>query len=69
MKKTAWFPAHIKPVHKGVYQIRTESGSCYSQWDGEKWCCMHRDKDVAARQWLVSWCQDYAWRGLTEKAT
>jgi hypothetical protein len=42
MKKTEWFPAHIKPVHEGVYETRWRT--CWghyitgrSKWNGVKW--------------------------------
>jgi hypothetical protein len=43
MKKTAWFPAHIKPVHEGVYETRFISqATCrplagFSTWTGSEW--------------------------------
>ncbi|VVE85150.1 hypothetical protein [Pandoraea sputorum] len=38
-KLTDWFPADVKPVHKGVYELgwEDEDGRCFANWDGKKW--------------------------------
>jgi hypothetical protein len=41
-KMTKWFPAHIKPARKGVYEVRTPNkGNKYCYWDKRGWrlCC------------------------------
>lgn len=40
MKLTKWFPASIKPVHVGVYEIKPRLSSMpqlFKHWDGKKW--------------------------------
>lgn len=37
LKLTEWFPGHIKPVRKGVYQQMTGSYLGYQYWDGQLW--------------------------------
>jgi len=72
-KMTNWFPPHIKPVRKGVYQIKytkTEKIaylSIYATWNGTHWSAgsynlsdrYHKNFDVAN--------QKKFWRGFTEK--
>jgi hypothetical protein len=52
---TDWFPADIKPVHKGEYQVITKQAESWpfptvAEWDGKKW-----NEDVKE------------WRGLAEE--
>lgn len=37
MKKTPWFPRTIKPVRKGLYEIKTKYGRKMAFWNGEWW--------------------------------
>ncbi len=67
MKKTAWFPAHIKPVHKGLYQVRAGVVSTYANWDGEHWCLMSPNPYEASKQKHASWRQDRIWRGIKKE--
>jgi len=37
---TPWFPPDVKPVHEGVYEIKSDTSirmNGYSQWDGKQW--------------------------------
>lgn len=35
---TPWFPAHVKPVRKGLYQTQQPDGTqFYNLFDGENW--------------------------------
>jgi putative component of toxin-antitoxin plasmid stabilization module len=44
---TKWFPPHIKPVHKGVYEVRmvNNKGNKYCYYDKRGWrlCCVRLD--------------------------
>jgi hypothetical protein len=37
MKRTPWFPAHIKPVNVGVYRVKSGMSMWWSYWDGKRW--------------------------------
>jgi hypothetical protein len=61
VKKTEWYPPHIKPVHCGIYEVTTGSAYIFkAYWDGEKF----RDPDTGGRYVNVI----FYWRGLTEEA-
>jgi hypothetical protein len=70
---TPWFPPHIKPVHKGVYEIKyTERGLHESyMWatsNGKKWSRgSHELADVFHTQFDAN--QDKYWRGFTKEQT
>jgi hypothetical protein len=70
---TPWFPPHIKPVHKGVYQIKYTGRDLHESymlatWDGKKWSRgsytlwdeHHRNFDASQKKY---------WRGFKEKQT
>ena len=72
-KMTPWFPSHIKPVHKGVYQIKYTNKHLHESymlatWDGKKWSRgsynlwdeHHTNFDAL---------QNKYWRGFKEKQT
>jgi hypothetical protein len=70
---TPWFPPHIKPVHKGVYEVKyTERGShesyMWATWNGKKWSRgSHELADVFHTQFDAN--QDKYWRGFTKEQT
>ncbi len=37
MKLTPWFPANVKPVRAGVYEIQDGLAAWYRRWDGLRW--------------------------------
>lgn len=60
MKRTPWYPAHIKPVRVGMYEIKF-GGFVFSgyYWNGEKWM-------VGENSAFALWNQtQLKWRGLT----
>jgi len=69
MKKTEWYPANIKPIHKGVYETRAsedEGGDCFNYWNGACWLttiCIPSQPFTHD----ASCIQDIEWRGLAEK--
>jgi hypothetical protein len=66
-KLTPWFPGHVKPVHKGIYQRTTRWGEqYYSKWDGEFWCAYATNFALAEKFTQASMFQDWEWRGLAE---
>jgi len=73
-KMTNWFPPHIKPVRKGVYQIMytgvgwSESQDhLYATWNGLRWSSASwKKRDDYHKQFYGS-IQNKYWRGFTEK--
>ena len=61
-EKTEWFKAKVKPVHAGLYEVKTKAWPFphLMTWDGEKWCI--RDFDIE------STTKPTEWRGLKETA-
>ena len=74
MKLTSWFPANVKPVHIGVYEIayhlfEDEWSNGFSYWNGKKWansCCSIRSA-YENRTWFEGAIQEKKWRGLAEQ--
>lgn len=69
-KLTPWFPAHIKPVHIGVYQRGHDwqrSGFRYWYWNGNFWeTGGWATAELAAehKRTLLTSQPDLEWRGL-----
>jgi hypothetical protein len=73
MKKTKWFPADAKPVHRGVYETKSPlldgKTGWFSYWDGGAWGSAYLSADFSFQnRKRMSPYQDREWRGLTEKA-
>jgi len=74
-KMTPWFPPHIKPVHKGVYQVEwhnkeSDPWPTYAQWNGYQWSRLSCHKtDGFWHNCYEDAKQARAWRGFTEKQT
>lgn len=69
MKKTAWFPPHIKPVRTGLYEIKIGiTTHAYAYWNGKRWGFQEMRPDLA-HKWkgYVSYRQDKTWRGITKE--
>lgn len=67
MKKTKWFPADVKPVHVGVYEIRhTALPRGFAMWDGLRWSHLMCER-YEEPHFEFSPFQDKEWRGLAEK--
>ena len=59
-KRTPWFPAHVKPVHEGLYECQF----CYGHthyWNGRFWT-----SDDTPGSWRLA-AGTFPWRGLAEK--
>lgn len=65
---TPWFPASVKPIRNGVYQVETISmyGRCYAMWNGRSWLECKRSIKGAAGGYFESWWQSRKWRGLAK---
>lgn len=77
MKKTPWFPAGIKPVREGPYEVWSatyESAGWYAWWDGKKWGPAFKYGGQKRSIRISYGCrqsagaiQDRHWRGLAQK--
>lgn len=73
-KLTPWFPGHVKPVRKGLYQQHSPSGFLgYQYWDGKSWYGWSEEKSGAKHLHeigrVVAACfANDPWRGLTKDA-
>ena len=80
-KMTPWFPSHIKPVHAGVYEVRTPNhrGNKYCWWDKHGWRLCSGSIGFAEqdRHYTSAWhfagssmaLAGSMWRGFKEKQT
>ena len=68
MKKTPWFPGTVKPVRRGVYEVKLPPGPWFRYWDGIRWCLGGHTPQQAMkmRDRSEPWKPD-PWRGLAEK--
>lgn len=69
-KFTPWYPGHVQPAHRGLYQRRySQVGdyATYSLWDGRKWRNSMHDPKLAAKELRPSIYQCLEWRGIAEK--
>ena len=69
MKLTPWFPANVKPVRAGVYEVKEDDPPAwYRRWDGECWYVGDATPERAAQETIVlaSWLRA-PWRGLAEE--
>jgi hypothetical protein len=73
MKLTKWYPGHVKPVRKGVYQRLMPDGLVYARWNGEHW--LSGVPWLLPRPWWdkpnrkrpdLSFFQHCEWRGVTK---
>ena len=78
-KMTNWFPSHIKPVHAGVYEVRTpnNTGNKYCWWDKHGWrlCSNRIDYAEQEKHYTSEFIHSSMllvgskWRGFKEKQT
>jgi hypothetical protein len=69
MKHTPWFPANVKPVRAGVYEIQDDGPPAwYRRWDGKDWYVGDATPKRAAQEAVVLASYLRApWRGLAEE--
>ncbi len=70
MKLTPWFPANVKPVRVGVYEIHSNTTTpWYRHWDGLNWCAGERTPWEAGYLEFIPLGAAFAepWRGLAEE--
>ena len=58
MKRTEWYPSHIKPVRKGLYEVGSDKFHVYAYWDEKHWRLSLNRNTL----WLD---QNLTWRGIT----
>ena len=75
-KMTPWFPPHIKPVHKGLYEIKFTDMNLkgvddpmYATWNGLRWSSASYQKSGGYHKMFYGVTQDKYWRGFKEKQT
>lgn len=73
MKLTPWFPAIVKPVRAGVYEVRKKPPwSWYRYWDGKCWY-LGGKTPMAAKNYAdmagsrLDETPPEPWRGLAEE--
>lgn len=67
---TPWFPADVKPVHKGDYQIApfSKDSPRWSYWNGGKWSFFTINQiDLACHRHDGRHPANIPWRGLASK--
>jgi len=71
MKFTEWFPPHIKPYRKGVYQQICGLGKDigYQYWDGKNWHGWERTAFWAKQAAFVCGPSCDEWRGIEKDMT
>ena len=69
MKLTPWFPANVKPVRAGVYEVRMKA-PWYRYWDGVHWHAGHCTSELARAlpHLPIENTPPESWRGLAEEA-
>ena len=73
-KMTKWFPPHIKPARKGVYEVKfTPKGLYesyfYAMWNGKRWSRVATYEEMAFFHSNFDALQNKYWRGFKEKQT
>lgn len=78
-KMTDWFPSHLKPVRKGVYEVRTpnKKGNKYCYYDYRGWrLCSDNIKFAEQEKHYTSRFTHSSmvlvgskWRGFTKEQT
>jgi hypothetical protein len=68
MKLTKWFPGHIKPVRKDVYQQMAGPDLGYQYWDGKVWRgWLNTPEKAMLSRWAVPHeFQNDDWRGVAK---
>ena len=72
-KMTNWFSPRIKPVRKGVYQIKywktqsPESTAMYATWNGVSWSIGSYKLSDGNHKDFYGANQNKFWRGFTEE--
>lgn len=68
MKLTEWYPADVKPVREGVYQVDIYGASWFSYWDGERWGWASgnkREAEINRDEATAMWDRkNVMWRGI-----
>jgi hypothetical protein len=70
MELTEWYPAHIKPVRQGVYELdywKFTPTLMFSYWDGKQWLWIADNVDKAATRISPALTQNRRWRGLAAR--
>jgi len=73
-KMTKWFPPHIKPVRKGVYEVKftpkgVHESYMYAMWNGKKWSRVATYEEMKSFHSNFDALQGKYWRGFTKEQT
>jgi len=74
-KMTPWFPPHIKPVRKGVYEVingyrLSHTLPIYARWDGLEWSnSSYHAHHPELHYTSYRAYQNKYWRGFTKEQT
>ena len=74
-KMTKWFPPHVKPARKGVYEVEwhdkaSDRWPTYARWNGNKWSHLsHHKTDGYWHNCYKDAKQNKAWRGFAKEQT
>lgn len=68
MKLSQWHPAHVKPVHVGVYETNSENmkAIAFNFWNGRTWSETCATKELAIESRNDSVVQNILWRGIAK---
>jgi hypothetical protein len=71
MKLTPWFPANVKPVRAGVYEVKGDPKyKWHRYWDGKDWYCGSFTPNGAVanfNEYRLRAVIKFPWRGLAEE--
>ena len=69
-KLSQWHSVDTKPVHVGVYQVKTDNKNCvrpYAYWDGKLWSVFfYYTNNVRLFKDTKSATQNKQWRGIAK---
>ena len=73
-KMTKWFPPHLKPVRKGVYEVKftpknSSESYMYAAWNGKRWSRVATYEEMHLFHQNFDALQNKYWRGFKEKQT
>ena len=69
MKRTKWFPSHIKPVHIGVYEVKDAYPPWYRYWNGRNWFVGGNTPTMATQHCGIRIDKEFymPWRGIVKE--
>lgn len=66
---TEWYPKHIKPVRRGVYQVCTRYEIGFAFWSGKRWGMLFFNQALTYTNTSITGAdQNKTWRGLAQRS-